>query len=161
VQSAAIPIIPAQAAWDCLQSVPLNKTAALDLLKSVRPFVRWQSTLTNLANPPAEYYKIQGAYDPINALSNIEDNGAHDGHFYYNPDIVGGVFNWGRPLPLVSVSEDGERIPAPFVYSDILAASHSNASFTPSALSKINGQDAMDFLVNLSQLGSLQDRDAL
>lgn len=70
--SGPVPTIPAQAAWDCLQSVPLNKTAALDLLKSVRPFVRWQSTLANLADPPAEYYAIQGAYDPINAMDIIE-----------------------------------------------------------------------------------------
>jgi hypothetical protein len=74
---------------------------------------------------------------------------------------VGGVFTFGRPLPLVSVSGDGQKIPAPFVYTDILAASHSNASFTPSAVSRINGQDAMEFLINISQEGSLQDRDAL
>ncbi|KIV98713.1 hypothetical protein, variant 1 [Verruconis gallopava] len=88
-------------------------------------------------------------------------HGAHDGHFYFTPDIVGGVFNWARPIPLVSVSSDGEAIPAPFAYSDILAASQGNASFTPSAIVKINGQDATDFLLNLSQQGSLQDRDAL
>jgi hypothetical protein len=161
----------------------LNKTAALDLIHAIKPFVRWQSTLPNLANPPAEYYAIQGAYDPIKAIANIEDqlnsnawdkeydfgialyeafHAAHDGHFYYNPDVIGKIFSWSRPLPLVSISEDGERLPAPFVYADILAASQAgNSTFKPSAISKINGGDAEDFLANLSQQGSLQDRDAL
>jgi hypothetical protein len=85
----------------------------------------------------------------------------HDGHFVFVPDVIGTVFNWARPVPLVSVSEDGKSLPKPFVYPDILASSFGNASFTPSPISKINGQDALEFLENWSQFGSLQDRDAL
>lgn len=85
----------------------------------------------------------------------------HDGHFVYIPDVVGTVFNWARPVPLVSVSADGTELPKPYVYADILAESYGNASFTPSAITKINGQDAAEFLEAWSQRGSLQDRDAL
>jgi hypothetical protein len=85
----------------------------------------------------------------------------HDGHFVYVPDVVGGIFNWARPVPLVSVSEDGKELPKAFVYPDILAASFGNASFAPSAITKINREDAEEWLENWSQYGSLQDRDAL
>jgi hypothetical protein len=79
----------------------------------------------------------------------------------YVPDVVGTVFNWARPVPLVSVSADGKALPKPYVYADILAESYGNSTFTPSAITKINGQEAAEFLENWSQRGSLQDRDAL
>jgi hypothetical protein len=85
----------------------------------------------------------------------------HDGHFVFVPDVVGTVFNWARPIPLVSISEDGKALPKPFVYPDILASSLVNASFTPSAVKTINGEKATDYLENWAQYGSLQDRDAL
>lgn len=77
------------------------------------------------------------------------------------PDVVGTVFKWARAVPLVSVSADGKELPKPFVYADVLAESYSNANFTPSAITKINGQEAIEFLEAISQRGSLQDRDAL
>lgn len=43
----------------------------------------------------------------------------------------------------------------------MLTASFPNSTFTPSPLTKIDGQDAIEFLLNWSQYGSLQDRDAL
>lgn len=86
---------------------------------------------------------------------------AHDGHFVYIPDSIGNIFNFGRPTPLVSVSVDGVSIPEVYVYADILTASFGNASFTPSPLTMINGQNSTDFLLNWSEYGSLQDRDAL
>jgi hypothetical protein len=85
----------------------------------------------------------------------------HDGHFVFVPDVIGTVFNWARQTPLVSVSSDGEELPKAYVYTDILAESFKNASFTPSPLVKINGEDAYEYLENWAQYGSLQDRDAL
>lgn len=86
---------------------------------------------------------------------------AHDGHFVYYPDSVAGIFSWGRTTPLVSVSIDGVSVPEVYVYADVLAASFGNASFTPSPLTQIDGQNSTEFLLNWSQYGSLQDRDAL
>jgi hypothetical protein len=85
----------------------------------------------------------------------------HDGHFVFIPDVVGNVFNYARSVPLVSVSADGKALPKAYVYSDVLAESFGNATFKSSAISKINGQDAKEYLENWAQYGSLQDRDAL
>lgn len=85
----------------------------------------------------------------------------HDGHFVYYPDSVTEIFSFARTTPLVSVSSDGMSIPEVYVYSDILATSRGNATFTPSSITEINGQDSIDWLLNFSQYGSLQDRDAL
>lgn len=76
------------------------------------------------------------------------------------PDVIGEIFNFARPISLVSVSTDGESIPEIYAYPDVLA-SITNATFTPSAVTQIDGQDAVEFLLNWSQYGSLQDRDAL
>ena len=48
-----------------------------------------------------------------------------------------------------------------YAYADVLTASFGNATFTPSPLVEIDGQNATEFLLNWSQYGSLQDRDAL
>jgi hypothetical protein len=85
----------------------------------------------------------------------------HDGHFTYVPDSVGKIFNWGRPIPLVSVSEDGHSLPVPYAYPDILASSYGNITYKPSPITKIDGQPATQWLEQFSQYGSLQDRDAL
>jgi hypothetical protein len=85
---------------------------------------------------------------------------AHDGHFRYTPTLVGGVFQFGRPIALVSVSPDGTSLPKVYVYADILLATANN-TFAPSAITKIDGEDATTYLENWSQYGSLQDPDAL
>ncbi|KAL1591335.1 hypothetical protein SLS60_012079 [Paraconiothyrium brasiliense] len=177
------PSVDAKLAYDCITSVPLHKDEALHLLEGVAPYLRWQSTTAWLKDPPAEYAeKIQPAIDVWGGLETIKSKvqnetytnefefgfdlytllqQTHDGHFVYVPDVVGTVFNWARPVPLVSVSADGKELPKPYVYADILAESYGNASFTPSVITKINGQEATEFLENWSQRGSLQDRDAL
>lgn len=71
-----------------------------------------------------------------------------------------GIFSWGRTTPLVSVS-DGDSVPEVYAYADVLTASFGNATFIPSPLVEIDGQNATEFLLNWSQYGSLQDRDAL
>lgn len=179
----AVSTLPAKVAYDCITSVPLNATSAKKLLKALPPWINWQSTLTTLKNPPAEYQqKVQPPVDILGGLDRIAadiDAGkisneyafgwslysllqsAHDGHFGYIPDSVGGVFNWGRPVPLVSVSEDGKKLPAVFAYYDVLGLQFKNISYTPSAVVEIDGKDVNEFLEEVSQHGSLQDRDAL
>ncbi|KAL1633608.1 hypothetical protein SLS56_002756 [Neofusicoccum ribis] len=182
-QATSTPTVPAGLAYDCLKSATLNKTAAIELIDSMKPYLVWQSTQAYLKDPPAEYAeKVQPAVDIVGGLDEIAAkvnsdafNGeyefgwalytliqsAHDGHLSYIPDSVGAIFTWGRPISIVSVSEDGQKLPAPFVYQDILAASFPNSTYTPSAIVKIDDQDAATFLEELSQHGSLQDRDAL
>ena len=176
-------VVPAKLAWDCINSVPFNASSGKALINSIRPYVNWQSTLVELKNPPAEYAeKVQPPIDILGGLDKIVADidagrfsneydfgwtlytliqGAHDGHFNYVPDTVGGIFTWGRNVPLVSVSEDGEQLPAVFAFEDVLGMQFKNISYTPSPIVKIDNQDAVEFLETLSQFGSLQDRDAL
>ncbi|KAF2491286.1 peptidase S41 family protein [Lophium mytilinum] len=182
-QTNPVPTVPAQLAYDCIKSVPLNVTSAKKLLGDIRPYINWQSTLAFLKNPPAEYKeKVQQAVDIFAGLDDIEAKvnsgafkgeyefgfalyqlvqSAHDGHFSLVPDSVGSIFNFGRTVPLVSVSEDGLKVPAVFAYADVLGQHFKNITYTPSAIVKIDGKDAASFLEDWSQWGSLQDRDAL
>lgn len=50
----ATPTVPAQLAYECLNSIPFNQTAALQYLESMDPYLNWQSTYEYLADPPAE-----------------------------------------------------------------------------------------------------------
>lgn len=79
----------------------------------------------------------------------------------FYPDSVTLIFSFGRTTPLVSVSVDGTSIPEVYVYADVLAASFGNASFTPSPLAMIDGQNSTEWLLNYAEYGSLQDPDAL
>nr|POE48096.1 peptidase s41 family protein ustp [Quercus suber] len=177
--------VPAELAYQCLNSIPFNSSAAVAFLDALRPYVDWQTTITYLKDPPAEYVeKIQPPYDFYANYERIYENAinnaysseyefgyeayeaflfAHDGHFVLYPDSVNEIFSFGRPTPLVSVSVDGTSIPEVFVYSDVLEASFGNGSagFTPSQLVMIDGEDSTEWLMNYSQHGSLQDRDAL
>lgn len=51
----ATPTVPAQLAYDCITSIPFNSSAAVALLDSMRPYIKWQTTIEYLKDPPAEY----------------------------------------------------------------------------------------------------------
>ena len=46
--------VPAEIGYACLNSIPFNQTAAVQLLDSIDPYLNWQSTLEWLADPPAD-----------------------------------------------------------------------------------------------------------
>ena len=60
---------------------------------------------------------------------------------------------------MVSVSLDGVSSPEIYSYQDILLSQSS--SFVPSALSTIDGESAVKYIEDFSQLGALNDPDAL
>lgn len=67
------PSVAAQLAWDCIQSVPLDTPNALELVRTIKPYLDWQSTTAYLKNPPAEYTaKIQPPVDIFGGLDKIE-----------------------------------------------------------------------------------------
>ncbi|KAF2755788.1 hypothetical protein EJ05DRAFT_478748 [Pseudovirgaria hyperparasitica] len=71
----ATPTVGAELAYECINSVPLNKTAALNLIQAVKPYFRWQSTTSWLKDPPAEYVaKVQEPVDIFGELDVIEEN---------------------------------------------------------------------------------------
>lgn len=77
------------------------------------------------------------------------------------PYVVSQLFSFGRTTPLVSVSENGRDSPLVYAYTDILDSYAGNSSFKPSHIIQIDGKDATDFLLDWSQYGTAQDKDAL
>jgi hypothetical protein len=44
--------VPAELAYECLNSIPFNQSAAAALLESMRPYLEWQSTTSYVKDPP-------------------------------------------------------------------------------------------------------------
>jgi hypothetical protein len=66
--------VDADLAMSCLQSIPLNTSAALDLMESLKPYLQFQTTLAFVKNPPAEYAeKVQAPYDFRGKLDEVSD----------------------------------------------------------------------------------------
>nr|UCR95337.1 RNA-dependent RNA polymerase [Sclerotinia sclerotiorum mitovirus 9-U] len=62
----ATPTVDAKLAHDCLNSVPLNTTAALQYVNGLEPYIEWQSDLEYLKDPPAEYF-----YPPLDVMGKL------------------------------------------------------------------------------------------
>ncbi|KAH8659352.1 hypothetical protein BGZ60DRAFT_566904 [Tricladium varicosporioides] len=177
--SSARPVIDAQLAFDCLNSVNLRANEANQLVDAVRPYVEWQSDLAYLKAPPSNYpfppADILGTLDAVKANVTTATykneyqfqaalfqtfNQAHDGHFAFFPDLLTKAFSFRRQVALVSVSNDGIEIPKIYVLNDTLA-SVNNTSFRPSAVLKINDIEASRFIQDISDPSTpFQDRDA-
>jgi hypothetical protein len=80
----------------------------VDVLGGFTSFV-WSLKTGDFANEYEFEFALYGLYPTT-----------HDRHFKYLPSLVAGVFDFGRPLAIVSVSSDGDCLPKPHIYSDIL-----------------------------------------
>jgi hypothetical protein len=85
IQNVTTPVVPAQLAYDCLNSIPFNQSAAIALVDGVVPYFKWQSTTVFLKDPPKEYAeKIQSPYDVWGGLEKIRKkvtSGAYDNEY--------------------------------------------------------------------------------
>ncbi|TFA97809.1 hypothetical protein CCMA1212_010453 [Trichoderma ghanense] len=173
----ATPTVAAEIAHDCLQSIPLGKDAAIELVDAMAPYLSWQSDSAYKANPPASYpfpgydifanlAKIKAdlqadKYDSeysfqLDLYLNIIAKG-HDGHLLFYPDALSRVFSFERPTPLVSISEDGVSLPVVKFYEDVVT----NAD-AASTITHINGIDAATYIEEFgSQAVGYQDKDAI
>ncbi|ROW09275.1 hypothetical protein VPNG_05791 [Cytospora leucostoma] len=172
----ATPTIAASIAHDCLLSVPLGKDAAIELVESMEPYLEWQTDSAYKADPPADYF--YPAYDMFENLAavrrKLENNTyrseyefqddlyktvfgpGHDGHFVFYPDLLTLVFDWNRPLSLVSISHDQSSIPEIKVYEDVISSNK-----TASTVKLINGIDAETYLEDIIYQASWnQDADS-
>ncbi|THC97570.1 hypothetical protein EYZ11_002925 [Aspergillus tanneri] len=156
----ATPVVDGELALACLKSVPLRKIEAMQLMDSIYPYVEWQSDTSYLKNPLPEYLEpavdiwaeldqvysqIKGdaydsEYDFLADLLRVF-NSVHDGHFRFIPDLLSKALTFNRNLSLVSVSLDGKQEPQIYIY--------------------FNGQEAVQFMENWSQLGNFGDPDTL
>ncbi|KAF2448828.1 hypothetical protein P171DRAFT_219978 [Karstenula rhodostoma CBS 690.94] len=172
-------VIDAELAYACLKSVPIDKDAATDTLKSVKNMVEWQSTLAYLKNPPKGYgdegVDIQQGLDDIGKkVSNGDyDNEydfeidiaklfvkAHDGHLTFSGMAHSGVFTWrrDREIALISGSENGKDDPKIWGIGDFNKTLDGNAK--RSAISQIDGKDAVQFVKEESMGTTYHDPDS-
>ncbi|KAM7202005.1 putative peptidase [Rhypophila sp. PSN 637] len=180
----ATPTVPATLAVECLATVPNKPEPAARLVKSLRAFVAWQSSLAFLKDPPPGY--VFPAVDIDGGLANISTTAeaggfasefdfqlaivklivsAHDGHFVFRPDIFKAfVFRNRLAFDIVTVSEDGVQIPK--LYH--LAGANSTTggppfqnTTLPRAIVKINGEDAATVIERQNLIFSpFQDPDS-
>lgn len=95
-------------------------------------------------------------YEFQQELYNTVFGPAHDGHFVYYPDLLTLVFDWNRPLSLVSISEDQSSLPEIKIYEDVISSPS-----TASSVTLINGIDAATYLEDtINQAGWNQDVDS-
>lgn len=168
--------VDAEIAYACLQSVPINQQAANMTIDAVIRMVEFQSTLSFLKNPPDGY-----ANDPVDLIAGLNDiwkkvldgdyskeydfegdisnllDKAYDGHLGFEGYAWSGAFTWrrSRAITLGLASTDGNT---PKVYC--IRDFNTSGSFTPSAVSQINGQDVMTFMEDLSAKRLYHDADA-
>lgn len=131
-----LPTVTAQLAYECLTSVPINNDDATALVKSILPYIEWQSDLSYLKNPPkgSPILAVDIKAELNRILSDIKDRkyanehafqmdlfkvfqSVHDGHFRFLPDLISKALQFRRPVGLVSVSRDGIEIPRIYVDS--------------------------------------------
>ncbi|KAH5629014.1 hypothetical protein HBI23_226470 [Parastagonospora nodorum] len=172
-------VIPAELGVQCLRSVPLDKEGDMRLIDDLKLYVKWQSNIAYLKDPPADYTEkpidIMGELDRMK--NELASNGfsseyefqlqlmslvdrSYDNHFAYQPDILASAIQFQRPpgTELVSVSTDGMSVPEIFAYRDIIRASN-DTSFKPSAVRMIDGMTAQNYLANASEAGDFHDAD--
>lgn len=169
-------IVPASVAYECLKSVPLGKQAAIELVDAIEPYLEWQSDPNYKKNPPADY--SYPGYDMFGNLAKVRANlvddkydgeyafqldlyetvflPGHDGHFIMYPDLLSRAFRFGRQRSLVSISEDGSKLPVIKLFEDVVA----DPSSAP-VVEEINGIEAAKFIEDtIAKSTYNQDADA-
>ncbi|KAK3991035.1 hypothetical protein QBC44DRAFT_357896 [Cladorrhinum sp. PSN332] len=159
-----------------LNSVPLGKDAAVELVEAIEPYLEWQSDSGYLKDPPPGYF--YPPHDLCAALAKVKENlitdeyaneykfqedlyvnvfgKAHNGHLTFLPDALTRVFEWGRQRALVSISPDGSSLPVIKVYEDVISSPS-----TASILTLINGVDASAYIQkHINKVTYNQDPDA-
>ncbi|KAH7380003.1 hypothetical protein BKA66DRAFT_494276 [Pyrenochaeta sp. MPI-SDFR-AT-0127] len=152
--------VPAQAAFDCLDSVPVDTQGNSKLIDELKKVWQFQSEIVWLKNPGSEWeygaLDIEGELDKIKnnlgsfkseyavqlAIQNITIRTGNF-HFNYAPDILQ-VFRFRRQFNVASISSDGKALPKLYWHDDIEALAE--GSRRVSDISKINGQNPYDFL---------------
>jgi hypothetical protein len=158
--SSSSPSVAAQAAFDCLNSVPVDTQGNQKLIDELKQVWQFQSELVWFKNPGSDWE--YGPLDIIGELDNIKSNlGSFQSeyavqlaiqnitvrtgnfHFNYSPDILQ-VFQFLRTFNVGSVSSDGKALPKLYVHEDI--ALKAAGSSRVSEIQQINGQNPYDFL---------------
>ncbi|KAF2968187.1 hypothetical protein GQX73_g5364 [Xylaria multiplex] len=167
-------IINGQAAQDCLLSLPFDKKKGRQFLTEIKKYVQFQSTLEVLQDPPDTY--LSPAVDILGGLDQIGNTqynnqyqfdfdlrnlirSATDGHFFIFPcSLAAFTFYRQETGRLASISQDGIAQPEIYLGVDVAAISSGNTTISP--VTKINGQDVIEYLETVAALQGSQDPDA-
>lgn len=172
-------VIPAELAFRCFQSVPLDTAGNLQLIDDLKLYIEWQSNLAFLKNPPPDY--TETPVDLMGEMNSMKQqlmsNGfnseydfqlelnklftrAYDNHLAWQPDILAGVMQFQRPAgtELVSISSDGNKLPEIFTYRDIQLAKD-DTSFKPSPVRTINSIGVEEYLQTVATQADFHDAD--
>jgi hypothetical protein len=175
--TARVPSVPAELALACLKSVPIKEEDASTTIEELKKMVEFQSTISYLKDPPKGWPN-----EKVDLLAGLTDIGskitnggytneydfendiasllikAHDGHLSFNGMTYAGAFRWRRStrIALITASKDGNEMPKVWAIGDF---NKTNASYEPSAVTKINDQDVASFMAAESLLNSYHDPD--
>lgn len=152
--------VPAQVAFDCLNSVPVDTQGNQKLIDELKQAWQFQSELVWYQNPGSDWE--YGPLDIIGQLDQIKSNiGTFQSeyalqlaiqnvtvrtgnfHFNYSPDILQ-IFQFQREFNVASISSDGKALPKLYVHDDVELLASGNTRV--SAIEQLNGQNPYDFL---------------
>ncbi|OCK81846.1 hypothetical protein K432DRAFT_350154 [Lepidopterella palustris CBS 459.81] len=167
-------IIPAEYAYACLTSVPVDVPGNSELIDELKFLWQWQSEVGWLKNTPSTWelgpIDLIGELDKIKAkLSSYTSEyqlqldiwqltiRTGNFHFNYMPDILQ-VFSFSRQLGIASISSDGKSFPKVYVINDIFLQQAFKTNI--SDIVQINGQDTQSFLLELTTGAQYIDIDA-
>jgi len=171
----ATPTVDAALAYQCVTSVPIAQKQALKFIDELVPYLEFQSDQAWKKNPPkSDTYPGYDMRAELSAIRSGIESGeykteyhwqndlfmrvfgpGHDGHMYMYPDLLD-VFRWERQAALVSISDDGLKLPVIKVYQDVMSSTKDASTVT-----HINGKDAVTYIEDfVNKVGENQDRDA-
>lgn len=168
--------VPAQVAYDCLQSVPVDKDGDVKQIEELKQFLQFQSTLSYLKDRPENQTKPVDIIGELDAISSRVQQGAYtsdyevqlaikvlldsavDFHLRWSSDILEPFVFQRYGVLLTSLSQDGLSPPSIYLATDLAAMESFN--FTPSPIKSINGKNATEYLYNISMQANYHDADA-
>lgn len=169
--------VPADVAYNCLQSVPVDKDGDLQQIKELKAFLEFQSTFSWLKT-----HGVEELHDSLDILGELDDmadkleNGeytndydfqlglkqllysAGDFHLRWKSDVLEPLIFYRMAGTLTSISEDGLSLPEIYLSADVVLGAKLN--YTPSAIKTINGKDVNEYLYEISRQGPYHDPDA-
>ena len=165
--------IPAQAAYDCLTSVPVDIPGNSKLIDELKFLWQWQSEVGWLKNPPSTWelgpIDLIGELDKIKAKLSQYTNEYQvhvdiqaltirtgNFHFNYQPDILQ-TFLFLRQVAIISISDDGKNLPKVYLAEDIILQDSQPTNI--SAIVKINGEDVQSYLTKVAARNQYIDPD--
>ncbi|KAH8678577.1 hypothetical protein BGZ60DRAFT_561611 [Tricladium varicosporioides] len=145
-------------------SVPFHPVVATKFLKYYKDSVQFHSTLPYLKTPPTGYQQqsvdLIAGIDSIQAQINAGSfanqyefeaalqtliQKCHDAHLDLAFGILG-VVSFGTSYRILSISEDGKKLPKIYLDSDVFLSGKPGNTWKPSAIAKLNGIDAIEYL---------------